>query len=555
MLFRSEHHSMVNFCLWYSKEIELRTDDRVMAYANFGFDAHMMDIFPALLTGSCIYIIPSDMRLDLPQLNNYMEENGITVAFMTTQVGYLFATTIENHSLRVLLLGGEKLKPMTNPSTYILYNGYGPTECTVFTSYYRLKGDYLRPLIGRPLPNYQLNVVNPDLQPVPQGAVGELIVIGEGLARGYLHPADKDKGKFIMFRGHRCYRTGDLVRWTKSGDLEYLGRMDNQVKLRGLRIELEEIELRALQHPLISQAIAHVTEVGGVENLCLYYVPKEANITIKSEDLKSFLSEKLVDFMVPTVMIQLDSIPMTPNGKINRKALPAPTITSETLVAPETKMEKQVLELIAEMLKTTQIGVTDNLLHWGLSSLAAMRLSALLQRRFEVYVKLTEIMKRPTVRAIASLLSQATNSTLPVYEQRTLYPLMENQLGLYLEWKKNPDTTQYNIPFVYCFDGIDTNRFVNALKQVVNAHPYLKSTLNEKNGEISLQRNDQAPVEVIVKELSVEPDVAFFQNKVLPFHLLSGQLYRLEVLKSPNKTYLFFDVHHIIFDGSGVDDR
>jgi amino acid adenylation domain-containing protein len=544
-----EHHSMVNFCHWYSKEIGLRTDDRVMAYANFGFDAHMMDIYPALSTGSCVCVIPTDMRLDLPLLNNYMEEQGITVAFMTTQVGYLFATTIKNHLLRVLLFGGEKLMPMTAPSSYIIYNGYGPTECTVFTTYYRLKGKYHRPLIGRPLPNYQLYVVSPDLQPIPQGAVGELIILGEGLARDYLQPADKAKGKFTMFRGQRCYKTGDLVRWTNSGDLEYLGRLDNQVKLRGLRIELEEIELRALQHPLISQAIAHVTEVGGVENLCLYYVPKKAGITIENEDLKSFLSEKLVDFMIPTVMIQLDSIPMTPNGKINRKALPVPTITSETRVAPETEMEKQVLDLIAKMLKTTQIGVTDNLLHWGLSSLAAMRLSALLQRRFKTYIKMIEVMKHPTVRAIASLLSQASDSTLPVYEQRASYPLMENQRGLYLEWKKNPDTTQYNIPFVYCFEGIDTDRMVNALKQVVNAHPYLKSKLIEVDGEVALQRNDQSPVEINVSELSGEPDDAYFQKHVLPFHLLGDQLYRFEVLKTPYKTYLFFDVHHIIFDG------
>ena len=544
-----EHHSMVNFCHWFSEEFGLRTDDRVMAYANFSFDAHMMDIFPALTAGSCIYVIPSDMRLDLPLLNNYMEEKGISVAFMTTQVGYLFATTIENHSLRVLAFGGEKLKPMTAPSSYIIYNGYGPTECTVFTSYYRLEGDYQRPLIGRPLPNYQLYVVNPDLQPVPQGAVGELIVLGEGLARGYLHPAEKDKDKFTMFGDQRCYKTGDLIRWTNSGDLEYVGRMDNQVKLRGLRIELEEIELRALQHPLISQAVAHVMKVGDVENLCLYYVPKEAGITIDTDQLKSFLSERLVAFMIPTVMMQLDSMPITPNGKINRNALPVPTVTSETHVAPKTEMEKQVLELIAKMLKTTQIGVTDNLLHWGLSSLAAMRLSTLLQRHFGVYVKMTEIMKLPTVRAIASMLSKASDSSLPVFEQRASYPLMENQRGLYLEWEKNPDTTQYNIPFVYRFERIDSDRMVNALKQVVNAHPYLKSKLIEIDGDVFLQRNDEDKVEIKVSELSEEPDDAYFQKRVLPFHLLRDQLYRFEVLKTPYKTYLFFDVHHIIFDG------
>ena len=548
-----EHHSMVNFCHWYSKEIGLRTDDHVMAYANFGFDCHMLDLFPALTTGACVYVIPSDMRLDLPMLNNYMEEQGITVAFMTTQVGHLFATTIENHSLRVLTVAGEKLMPMTTPSSYSLYNGYGPTECTVFTSYYRLEGDYHRPIIGRPLPNYQLYVVNSDLQPVPQGAVGELIVLGEGVARGYLHPADKDRDKFTMFKEQRCYKTGDLVRWTDSGDLEYLGRMDNQVKLRGLRIELEEIELRALQHPLISQAIARVVEVSGVENLCLYYVPKEAGVSIDVDELKSFLSEKLVAFMVPTVMMQLDSIPMTPNGKINRKALPVPTMTSETKDAPETEMEKHVLEVISEMLKTTQIGVTDNLLYWGLSSLAAMRLSALLQHRFKVYVKMVEVMKNPTVRGIASLLSKASDYSLPVYEQRDTYPLMENQRGLYFEWKKNPDTTQYNIPQVFSFEGIDANRMVEALRETVDAHPYLKSKLIEVDGDVVLQRNDESPVEIKISKLCEEPDKDYFQKRVLPFHLLRDQLYRIEVLKAPQKTYLFFDVHHIIFDGLSID--
>ena len=543
-----EHHSMVNFCHWYSEEIGLKTEDRVMAYANFGFDCHMLDLFPALTTGSCVYVIPSDMKIDLPLLNNYMEEQGITVAFMTTQVGHLFATTIENRSLRVLTVAGEKLMPMTVPS-YTLYNGYGPTECTVFTTYYRLQGNYERPLIGRPLPNYQLYVVNPDQQPVPQGAVGELIVLGEGLARGYLHPADKDKGKFTMFRGQRCYKTGDLVRWTNSGELEYLGRMDNQVKLRGLRIELEEIELRALQHPLVSQAVACVTEVGGIENLCLYYVPKGTGITIDVDELKSFLSEKLVAFMVPSVMMQLDSIPMTPNGKIDRKALPVPVLTSETRVAPENEMEQQVLELITGQLKTTEIGVTDNLLYWGLSSLAAMRLSALLQHRFKTYVKMSEVMKHPTARAITSLLSKATNSSMPVYEPRATYPLMENQRGIFFEWKKNPDTTQYNIPHVYCFDGIDADRMVKALETTINAHPYLKSRLMEVDGEVVLQRNDQGPVEVKVREFSEVPDEVYFQKKVLPFHLLGEQLYRLEVLKAPLKTYVFFDVHHIIFDG------
>ena len=342
------------------------------------------------------------------------------------------------------------------------------------------------------------------------------------------------------------YRTGDLVRWNEEGLLEYIGRIDNQVKLHGYRIELEEIVNRISHCSGVHSAAVVVHKQGNIDYLLAYYT-SEDNKELPA--IQETLMAELPSYMVPSQLIRIDQMPLTPNGKIDHQALPAPVLTTETQVAPKTEMEKQVLELIEEMLKTTQIGVTDNLLRWGLSSLAAMRLSALLQRRFKVYVKIVEILKHPTVRAIASLLSHASDSSLPVYEQRPYYPFMENQRGLYLEWKKNPDTTQYNIPMVYGFEGIDTDRMVKALKQTVNAHPYLKSKLVKVDGEVVLQRHDQDPVKVKVSELWEQPDIAYFQKRVLPFHLLGDPLYRFEVLKTPHKAYLFFDVHHIIFDG------
>ena len=332
----------------------------------------------------------------------------------------------------------------------------------------------------------------------------------------------------------------------KEGQLEYIGRIDNQVKLHGYRIELAEIDSKMGHCPGVVTATSAIYKQGSIEFIVGYYT-SEDNKELPA--IQETLMAELPSYMVPSQLIRIDQMPLTPNGKIDHQALPAPVLTTKMQVAPETEMEKQVLELIAEMLKTTQIGVTDNLLHWGLSSLAAMRLSALLQRRFEVYVKIVEILKRPTVRAIASLLSHASDSSLPVYEPRPYYPLMENQRGLYLEWKKNPNTTQYNIPFVYGFEGIEAGRMVKALKQSVNAHPYLKSKLVKVDGEVVLQRHDQDPVEVKLSELRKEPDIAYFQKHVHPFHLLGEPLYRLEVLKTPRKTYLFFDVHHIIFDG------
>ena len=325
------------------------------------------------------------------------------------------------------------------------------------------------------------------------------------------------------------YRTGDLVRWNEEGLLEYIGRIDNQVKLHGYRIELEEVENKMTQCPGVVSAAVVVHKQGSIEYIVGYYT-SEGNQELP--DIQEALMAELPSYMVPSQLIRIDQMPLTHNGKIDYKALPTPMMDHTEAVKPETTIEKQVFDIISEQLNTDSLGVTDNLIFYGLSSLIAMRLGVLLQRRFNVNVKMGNIMKTPTIRAIASLIAKAKDSHLPVYEPRPFYPLMENQRGLYLEWKKYPNTTQYNIPFVYGFEGIDADLMVNALKKTVNAHPYLKSKLIEVDGEVVLQRNDQDPVEVKVSELNEEPENSYFQKRVLPFHLLGDQLYRLEVMKN-----------------------
>ncbi|SHL29158.1 amino acid adenylation domain-containing protein, partial [Xylanibacter ruminicola] len=252
-----EHHGIVNFCHWYNKEFRMTSDDRALAYSNFGFDAHMMDLYPAMTCGASVYIIDSEMRMDIGRMNHYMEDNAVSIAFLTTQVGHFFASSIENHSLRLLSVSGEKLSAVRKPP-YEFYNCCGHTECSIYTTYYKIESDYDTPVIGRPLANYQLYVVDPSMRLLPCGVAGELIICGKGVGRGYLHPSDKDAEKFTTFMGLRAYRTGDLCRWNGQGELEYLGRIDSLVKLRGLRIELGEIENQASQFDGIRQAIANV---------------------------------------------------------------------------------------------------------------------------------------------------------------------------------------------------------------------------------------------------------------------------------------------------------
>lgn len=548
------HEAMMNFIIWLKNTEELGAGEQCAIHTNFVFDGSLFDLYPPLISGATLHVLSSSLRMDLRGMYHYFKDHHIVGLLLTTQIGMMMMGDYEL-PLRFLMVGGEKLTTYRVPSSMKLYNCYGPTEFTVCSSFHQIDSQiqYNNIPIGRPVPNSISVVVDNEGRLVSQGTVGELCLIGRQMSRGYWKQEELTKDRFVdcsFLSGQKMYRTGDLVRWNEDGQLEYIGRIDNQVKLHGFRIELGEIESKISHCPGVVSAAVFVHKQGDNEFIVAYYT-SEGNKELPT--IQETLMAELPSYMVPSQLIKIDQMPLTPNGKIDYEALPSPVLTTEMQVTPETETEKQVLELITEILKTIQIGVTDNLLHWGLSSLAAMRLSALIQSRFGVYVRMAEIMKHPTVRAIASLLSKASDSTLQVFEQRAFYPLMENQQGLYLEWKKNPDTTQYNIPFVYAFEGIDADQMVNALKQVVNAHPYLKSKLIEVDGEVVLQRNDEDPVEVTVSELSEEPDNTYFQNRVLPFNLLSDQLYRLEVLKTPCKTYLFFDVHHIIFDGLSIE--
>ena len=544
-----EHQSLCANLEWHNDLLRITPEDHCAQHPSFSFDGSLDDLMPPLVKGAQLHILSSELRLDMQEMNNYFNKYKIVGLAMSSLLGIEMLKYFQL-PLRYLMLGGSKMANVPIGKTSVI-NCYGPTEFTVCSSFYILEKDENRDNIpiGRPVPNSISVIIDTEGRLVPQGTIGELCLIGRQMSRGYWKQEELTKERFVdssFLNGQKMYRTGDLVRWNEDGLLEYIGRIDNQIKLHGYRIELEEIETKICHCPGVVSAAVFVHKQGDNEFIVAYYT-SEGNKDLPA--IQDTLMAELPSYMVPSQFIRIDKMPLTPNGKIDYKELPGPIFKTETQVAPETEKEKQVLEFITEQLKTTEIGVTDNLLHWGLSSLAAMRLSTLLQSRFEVYIKMAEIMKHPTVRAIASMLSKASKNILPVYERRAFYPLMENQRGLYLEWKMNPDTTQYNIPSVYCFEGIDSDRMVNALKQVVNAHSYLKSKLIEINGEVVLQRNDQDPVEVKVTELCEEPDEVYFQKRVLPFHLLGNQLYRLEVLKTPHKTYLFFDVHHIIFDG------
>ncbi|MBR3458274.1 MAG: hypothetical protein IKH16_09015 [Selenomonadaceae bacterium] len=338
------------------------------------------------------------------------------------------------------------------------------------------------------------------------------------------------------------YRTGDLARYNEDGELEHLGRIDNQAKLRGFRIEMGEIENCASQFEGIEYVAAAVKN----EQLVLYYTRAES-AAIDQEELRRFLADTLTEYMVPTVYMPLSIMPMTPNGKIDRKALPEPELSAALeYVPPETDMECKFFEIAAEILGTKDFGVTDNLVSLGLSSIGAMRLAGGIYRVCHLPLPVAKIMQSPTIRAMAAL---SAAQELMSYPKRELYPLMENQRDILREWEQNRGTTQYNIPEVIPFAHVEGESLVRAVKDAINAHGYLKTRFLYTEGEVMQKpMYDKAPV-VSLTELDREPDQAFFQSRVLPFDLFAERLYRLEVYVFESCAWLFSDIHHIVYDG------
>lgn len=545
-----EHHSIVNFCHWYVKYFGLTAADHSVAYANFGFDAHMIDIYPLLSSGGSVYILPSDIRMDLTAMHQYMEDNEVTIAFFTTQIGVQMASLFEYRHLRVMSVGGEKLIPVKKPS-FNYYNVYGPTECTLFTTGYQVRYDDENAPIGRPLDNYQLYVMDASMHMVPRGMAGELCVAGEGVGREYLNNPEMTAAKFVTVDGIRMYRTGDLVRWNEEGDIVYMKRMDNQVKLRGLRIEIGEIETVLSRYEGIDTSAVVVQEVNGVQMLCAYYTSEQG---IDEDALKAFLGESLTDFMVPEIYIKMDKLPLTPNGKVDRRALPLPEMEKGEIVAPATEVEKMLFDIVSKQLDTDDFGVTTNLVSMGLTSIGAIKLSVNIQKQMGVQLKTKDVMKNPTIRHWAGLLGKDSEeeTEMKAYPQQEYYPLTPNQLGVYIDWEQNSGSLQYNIPTLLKFEHVDVDRLRKSLIDVVNAHAYMKVRLVRHEGEVMQQRCDEAEPVVLVQALAEMPNEGFFQQRIRPFNILEENLYRLEVYTCQDTTWLLMDVHHIAFDGGSL---
>ena len=441
-----EHGSLANFVQSASASYEITSEDRVLQFASLSFDASVEEIFCTLSRGATLVVRAESMITSPKQFFESCAQQRISVLDLPT--GYwhhLVNAMVEDdlripESVRLVVFGGEQAhadhvaKWIARTGNRVrLVNTYGPTEATVVTTIFDLSqlrvGESVP--IGRPIAGASVYVLDDTRQPAPVGVPGELYIGGAGVARGYLHRDDLTAQKFIAnpFGTGRLYRSGDLVRYREDGNLEFLGRADSQMKIRGFRIELEEIESAIRAHDTVTDAVVKVvTEPDGDKRLCAYVVFDRAGETT-SAALRDFLKHKLPPHMIPGMFMTLDSLPLTSNGKVDRRALPHPdaeqTRVAEDFVGPRTPTEELVAAAWCQALKLPRVGINENFFELGGHSLLAARVFAELQKAFTVELSLVDIFNAPTVAGLAHLIYEREAQQQESDELRSLLAELE----------------------------------------------------------------------------------------------------------------------------------
>ena len=414
------HRAVVNFLTTMAERPGMTASDRLLAVTTLSFDIAGLEIYLPLTQGASVEIVSRDVSTDAHQLLEKLAGSGTTVMQATPATWRMLmeAGWPGDPGLKILI-GGEavsqKLANQLLQKSASVWNVYGPTETTIWSTLSKLEPGQSAVSIGRPIGNTEIFILDRMLQPVPIGVAGELHIGGDGLARGYLKRPELTAEKFIVHPLNpdpkaRLYKTGDLVRYLPNGNIEFLGRIDHQVKIRGFRIELGEIETVLRQHPAINETVVLAREdTPGDKRVVAYFVPTRDAAPTTSE-LRSFLKEKLPEYMLPSIFVTLRSMPLTPNGKVDRRALPAPDqadfAPTGTFAAPKDAVESRLVQMWESVLGVRPIGVRDNYFELGGHSLLAVKLMNRIEEAFGKTLPIATLLEAPTIELLAAILGR-----------------------------------------------------------------------------------------------------------------------------------------------------
>jgi amino acid adenylation domain-containing protein len=571
---------LLNLIAWHIARYKPCSQDRMSQIAALGFDASVWEIWTALASGSDLVLAQEDDRFSPERVWNWLRERGITITFLPTPLAEAVLALPERaaSSLRVMLTGGDRLRSYPSSSLeFSLVNHYGPTEYSVVAT----ASDPLpqfspggnAPPIGRPIANTEAFVLNENLEPAAPGVRGELCVGGNGLARGYLRRPDLTAELFVphpfsSIPGERLYRSGDLVRYGATGILEFLGRRDGQIKIRGFRVELGEIESVLATHSSVREAVVVVQGAPGKDVLAAY-VTARPDTALNTEELREWMLQHLPVYMVPAVCILLNELPISPNGKVDRKALAAvPQKVSAPATRPCTPDEQALADIWMDVLACDSPSVHDDFFALGGHSLLATQLISRVRSILGIEVPLRIVFEHSTLETMARCIRESRRSSgglaLPPFIRRPdgALQLSFAQRRLWFIAQLEPQNPAYNIPFALRMRGfINIGAIEYALGELVRRHETLRSRFPDREGRPVLEIAASSPQAITQCDFSMESpeqreDAArrwCAAEALCPFDLAEGPLFRAALLRlDADHHILILTLHHIAADGWSV---
>jgi amino acid adenylation domain-containing protein len=520
-----EHIGMMNHIRAKIGDLQITAESIVAQNSSHTFDISVWQFFTALVKGGKTVIYTNELVLDTEGFIARIIKDKITI--LEVVPSYL-AVILENLPVSLflppdyLLVTGETVKPGLVKKWFERYpgikmvNAYGPTEASDDITHHIMDKapDLERVPIGKSLQNFNIYIVDENMELSPIGVKGEICVSGLGVGRGYLNNPELTAGKCLFFsyksyrtyrtyRSKKIYRTGDLGRWLPDGTIDFFGRKDYQVKIRGYRIELGEIESKLVNHPRVKEAVVMDKEVGGHKYLCAFLVVDGAS-RLDVTGIKDYLSGSLPAYMVPAYFVRLEKMPLTPNGKIDRKSLPEPEIAGAAgeHIPPGNKMEEKLAEIWGEVLQVDKerIGIDANFFEFGGHSLRATVLVSRLHKEFNVKVPLTEVFKTPTIRELAGYLKRSAQdkySSIEPAPGKDYYALSPAQKRLYVLQQMDLESIGYNVPGIVEFEEKpDKERLENALEELVRRHESLRTSFVVIDDEPVQEINDVRELEL-----------------------------------------------------------
>lgn len=542
--------------------------------APYIFDASVQQIFAALLLGHSLYIVPENTRVDGDLLIQFFIANAIDISDGTPSHLKLMLDSIAESSgklcLKHLIIGGEAL-PQKIVEIFLnhfdenapkITNVYGPAECCVDVTAYEITKKTIAGIeiipIGKPMPNRQIYIVNRGNNLQPLGVIGEICISGDGVGKGYLKKDELTANKFVenpFVEGLKMYKTGDLARWLPGGDIEFVGRLDHQVKLRGYRVELGEIENQLLAYEHVREVLVIAkTDEDGDRSLYCYFV---GDRDLEPHELRDYLYDILPAYMVPSYFVQIEKFPLTPNGKIDTRKLPEPQAQfGQANIKPRDEVEKKLAQLWSEVLRVEKenIGLGSDFFALGGHSLKATTLISKIHKEFNVKVPIAQIFETPVLMELSNYIKETSEVvfvSIKLVEKKEYYALSSAQKRFYFLQQMDTESTAFNIAQVIAMkEEPDRKRLEESFKKMIERHESLRTTFQLINDEPFQKIEEDFKFSVQYYSAGKEETMEIIKSFVRPFDLETTPLMRAGLVNIDNSRYLMMvDMHHIISDG------